>query len=217
MKRILCYGDSNTWGHDPEHTDPESGLPKRIPWEIRWTGVLSQELGPEYQILEEGYCGRTTVFDDPLAAGRNGRRHLEVAFRSCDPVDAIVLMLGTNDAKDMFAVSAELIACGMERLLGELRGMMRASLSGKAKILLVSPIRIEASGSGAYFYRFSPRSTKISEQLAGYYRALAKRMGCEFLDASLYACPGRADGVHLNPENHRKLGRAMADKIREIL
>ena len=53
-KRIVCYGDSNTWGSDPATRD-------RFPPDVRWTGVLARELGDGYQIIEEGLPGRTTV------------------------------------------------------------------------------------------------------------------------------------------------------------
>ena len=53
MKRVLCYGDSNTWGYDP-------GTGKRYAPDVRWTGVLANRLGPDYQVLEEGLNGRAT-------------------------------------------------------------------------------------------------------------------------------------------------------------
>lgn len=66
MRQILCFGDSNTWG-----LDGDSG--KRLPWGVRWTSLLQEKLGQQYHVIEEGLCGRTTIFDDPLRDGR--RRH----------------------------------------------------------------------------------------------------------------------------------------------
>lgn len=58
MKQILCFGDSNTWGYDGESR-------KRLPWGVRWTSLLQEKLNQEeYRIIEEGLCGRTTVFED---------------------------------------------------------------------------------------------------------------------------------------------------------
>ena len=54
---ILCFGDSNTWGYKPD----KSG---RYDENIRWTGLLQKKLGSGYHIIEEGLCGRTTVFQD---------------------------------------------------------------------------------------------------------------------------------------------------------
>ena len=64
MKKILCYGDSNTWGYDQRKTTPE--VMARYEDTVRWTGRLEMELGKDYRVIEAGYCGRTTVFDDPL-------------------------------------------------------------------------------------------------------------------------------------------------------
>lgn len=217
MKRILCYGDSNTWGHDPLHIDPISGFTARYPAGVRWTSIMAKELGEAYTVLEEGYCGRTTVFDDPLAGGRNGLMHLEVAFRTHDPVDCIVIALGTNDTRDIFGASAECISLGMERLVYELKKLKENSLSHAAKTLIVSPIYVRRASDGKFYYTFSETSVEKSKQLAPYYKQLAEKYGCEFLDAAVYAHAGGADGIHMEEEGHALLGKAMAEKVKEIL
>lgn len=91
MKQILCFGDSNTWG-----LIPKTG--ERFPWGIRWTSILSEKLGQDkYHVVEEGLCGRTTVFDDPLRDGRCGVKVLPTLLESHDPIDLSIIMLGTND------------------------------------------------------------------------------------------------------------------------
>ena len=66
MQQVLCFGDSNTWGYNPENGE-------RFPWGIRWTSILQQKLAnKDIRIIEEGLCGRTTVFEDPLRQGRKG-------------------------------------------------------------------------------------------------------------------------------------------------
>ena len=94
MKNILCYGDSNTFGFTLEGG--------RHPYHIRWTGRLQQALGPEYRVIEEGCGGRTTVFEDEIDLGRNGRTSLPVCLNSHKPLDLVILMLGTNDMKNRF-------------------------------------------------------------------------------------------------------------------
>ncbi len=68
-KVILCFGDSLTWGFNPENGE-------RYPREKRWTFLLERELGEGWRIIEEGLNGRTTGFDDPIEGEQNGRRHL---------------------------------------------------------------------------------------------------------------------------------------------
>ena len=64
MKRILAYGDSNTWGFDPVTWGSVPRTLERYPEDIRWTGLLQKALGKDAPVLEEGLCGRTTAFDD---------------------------------------------------------------------------------------------------------------------------------------------------------
>ena len=54
----MCFGDSNTYGYIP-------GGEGRYPWEVRWTGILADRLYQDgIRVVEEGLCGRTTVFED---------------------------------------------------------------------------------------------------------------------------------------------------------
>ena len=111
MRQILCFGDSNTWG-----LDGKTGT--RFPWEVRWTGILQEKMKKEgARIIEEGLCGRTTVFEDPLRDGRRGTAFFPTLLESHAPLDDIVIMLGTNDCKTVFGASAEVIGKGMVRLL----------------------------------------------------------------------------------------------------
>ena len=217
MKRILCYGDSNTWGYDPgKRMNPDGGY-GRFPEHIRWTGVMEELLGPEYRVLEEGLNGRTTVFDDPTAYGRNGNDFLEIAIRTCDPLDCIIFMLGTNDAKDCFHASSEMISCGMARLLRTCQSALLQVLAQNPKIILACPVKSSCDGNGVYWYDFSAKSTQKGEALRKRYRLLAKQTGCSFFDVNEYVTASPVDGVHLTAESHRILGEAMADFVRQVL
>ena len=101
MKQILCFGDSNTWGYDGESRE-------RLPWGVRWTSLLQEKLNKEeYRVIEEGLCGRTTVFEDPLRDGRKGTALLPTLLETHAQADVITLMLGTNDCKTVFGASAD--------------------------------------------------------------------------------------------------------------
>ena len=87
MKQILCFGDSNTWG-----LDGETG--KRFPWEERWTGILQEKLADrDIRIVEEGLCGRTSIFEDPL---RPEAPEVVKALRKAG-FTQIVMMTGDSD------------------------------------------------------------------------------------------------------------------------
>ena len=131
MKRILCFGDSNTWGLIP-------GTGKRFADGVRWTSIIRNDLEQSgYEIIEEGLCGRTTIFEDPDRIGRAGDKLLPVFLESHAPLDMVIIMLGTNDCKPVYNADAETIAHGAERLIEQVR-----AYAGNCRILLISPIEL---------------------------------------------------------------------------
>ena len=105
MKTILCYGDSNTWGYNPS-------MGGRYARDERWPGVLRKELGEGYLVIEEGLNGRTTVWDDPIEGYKNGKTYLVPCLETHKPLDLVIILLGTNDLKMRFSVSALIQAAG---------------------------------------------------------------------------------------------------------
>ena len=217
MKRILCYGDSNTWGYDPVHTDPDTGLPARYDENTRWTCVMQKLLGPDYYVWEAGLGGRTTVFDDPLMPTRNGVKDFEMVLQTCDPVDCIIFALGTNDTKDMFNASSLIITCGMDRLLQVCKSALLQSRSPNAKIILACPFKPVADGNNTYCYGFSELSTIRGEELRTSYAELARQNGCAYIDLNNLAIVSPADGVHITPAGHAAVGSAMAELVKSVI
>src|SRR5918995_379176 len=126
MRTVLCYGDSNTWGYDP-------ATRKRYPPHVRWTGVLADQLG------EEGLNGRTTRWDDPIEPHRNGMTYLRPCVESHRPLDLVIVMLGTNDLKRRFDLSASDIAQSAA-VVAETAQRFALTADGRnAKVLLVAP------------------------------------------------------------------------------
>lgn len=206
MKQILCFGDSNTYGLIPAASD-------RYPWNVRWTGILANKLDKnEYQIIEEGLCGRTTVFDDVFRPGRNGSKLLPVILETHRPVDLIILMLGTNDCKTLYDVSADIIGKGIEKLLDQIE-----EGDPDAKVLLISPIHLgEGVWEDGYDKEFSRESVTVSKQLGDVYRKIALQRGISYLNASDIASPDDADREHLNETGHKALAEAVLKKLSEI-
>ena len=217
MKRILCYGDSNTWGHDPVNVDPDTDLPGRYDENTRWPCIMQKLLGSQYYVWEAGLCGRTTVFDDPLMPTRNGVRDFEMVLQTCDPVDCIIFALGTNDTKDMFSASSLIITRAMERLLQVCKSALLQSRSPKAKIILACPMKVNADGKGVYWYGFSEQSTVKGEELRTSYADLAQQCGCIYIDLNDIADPSPADGVHIDPAGHNSVGTAMAELVKSVI
>ena len=154
MKNILCYGDSNTFGFIPV-----SG--KRYSIDERWTGILQKLLGNEYRIIEEGLNGRTTVFEDPSKAGRNGKAYLEVCLESHKPIDLIIISLGTNDLKTKFSASENVIAQNMRRLILTVKNYDYGIGYNKPEILISIWIAVTPFAVPATLKSISPRASSM--------------------------------------------------------
>jgi lysophospholipase L1-like esterase len=209
MAVIVCYGDSNTHGYD-------CSTGGRYPRDVRWPGVLAAELGPGHQVIEEGLNGRTTIWDDPMLDGRNGRAYLLPCLRSHAPVDLVVIMLGTNDLKGYLGLTAPDIAQGAGALADLVRGSGTGPDGGSPRVLLVAPPPLGELTARSEVWGFGEARAK-SERFAALYRTVAEHKGVAFLDAGPVAAVDRADGVHLTAAGHAALGRAIAGAVREIL
>ena len=208
MVRILCYGDSNTWGQHAPAGD-------RFDENTRWGSRLRTLLGDGYRVIEEGQRGRTTVWDDPVENRLAGLTYLWPCLDSHAPIDLVVIMLGTNDCKPYFGLHPQNIADGAGRLVDMVQKCNFGPGDTAPKVLLISPIRIEASSF--YPHLFSEKEAAKSQGFPAAYEAVAERYGCAWLDAAALAQPDPADGVHLDAEGHKALAEAVAVKVKEII
>ena len=205
LKTILCFGDSNTWGHDPE-----SGL--RLPEDKRWPGVLRLSLGLGYGIIEEGLPGRTTVFDDPLEPYKSGKEYLPPCLSSHSPVDLVILLLGTNDVQTRYNVSALEISLGIGVLIELIQGSSTGPGNTAPEVLLLAPPPIGAVPQEWAESYIGAESKSL--QLARYYQRVADEYQCEFYDGSQSVVSSESDGVHWDTDQHEKLGKALAPLVR---
>ena len=208
MRTILCYGDSNTWGFDPETRG-------RFAPEVRWPGVLERELGEGYRVIEEGLPGRTTVWPDPIEGGhRDGGAYLRPCLESHRPLDLVAIMLGTNDLKRRFDLSASDIAQGAASLAEMTLRSGCGPDDGAPVVLLVAPPPIGVLTDLAGMFEGSQAK---SVEFSGHYRRFAEQNGCEYLDAREVIVSSDVDGIHFEADEHRKLGEAVAARIEGIL
>lgn len=210
--KVLCYGDSNTWGQKPD----KSG---RYPANIRWTGVLQQLLGNGYYIVEEGLGSRTTDLEYGKKPGRNGKTYFQPCLESYSPFSILVLMLGSNDLKIEFDRSPQQIAQAISGLFDDIRQYGVAPEGEKIQTILTSPILID-SGAPRFkeFYEgvYSDGSAQKSKELANELQKVSENRGCKFIDAAKYAHPGE-DGLHMAEESNTPLAEAFAKVIKDLL
>ena len=212
QKNILCFGDSNTHGYNSK-TGGRFGIDER------WTKLLQKKLGDEYYIIEEGLSGRTTSFEDPVFEGLSGLNAIYPCMMSHEPLDLVIIMLGTNDTKDRFAANAFIIGKGLERLTQKAIDT-HAAWREKANVLIVAPPPIDSGyATTAVAGEMGVHCVERSEHLAKEFKDVADRLQCHFLDAG--SIPGIKmypyDWMHLSLDSHRILAEYLAEFIPQIL
>lgn len=190
-RKVLCYGDSNTYGYDPR-----SFLGDRYPETVRWTALLKEQ---GRVVLNEGENGR------PIP-----RREWEVDMAAQvierSKPDVVVIMLGSNDLLQDPKLSAEDCALRMEQFM---RALLKQNRS--CKFLLISPPPMTL---GAWVGDVS--TVRASHQLAACYRAVAQRLGTAFADAGEWNIDLAFDGVHFSEKGHLTFTERLQETLAEL-
>lgn len=209
-KRILIYGDSNTYGYNAIDGS-------RFDANTRWTGVCQKELGPDYEIINRGLNGRTTCHDTWEGAYFNGLARIEACVASQKPLDMICVKLGSNDLDVSLKQTPEMIAENAARVLKKAREAEAAKApEHPCQYVLMAPLHItEDAYSGPFAPYYDEKSLQISAETTTAFARQAQKDGFLFFDANQYARCGKFDGVHLDAENHRKMGIAVAKWLQE--
>ena len=210
MKTILCYGDSLTWGYSAEG-------PSRHAFDDRWPNVLQAALGRDAHVIAEGLNGRTTAYDDHLAsADRNGARLLSSILVTHAPLDLVIIMLGANDLKPFICGRAIGAKQGVQRLINIVRGTTYPFGEGPPDILIVSPPALCETADPDFAAMFEG-GIEESRMLASLFSDLADAEECGFFDAGSVARTTPLDGIHLDAESTRAVGRGLEPVVRMML
>ncbi|MBE5937244.1 MAG: hypothetical protein E7265_04345 [Lachnospiraceae bacterium] len=203
---VLCFGDSNTWGLNPDTW-------KRYPKEVRWTGILTKELQGEYHVVEEGLNGRTANEHDELEPFLNGRDYMTACVLSHRPVTVLVVMLGTNDVKSRYNKSAEAIAASVADLTKDMETVLKNSQEDKFKVILMAPRSMDERvyGDGT----FDKNSIIKSEMLSALLKEKALENGWSFIDADIDSVERGCDGLHLAVNGHKAIAELVLEEIRK--
>ncbi len=204
MKKLLCFGDSNTYGY--RYYDRG-----RFDENTRWTGLLSKMLADyDIQVIESGLNSRTTVFDYKDKSDKNGSKSLSHILGENYPLDYAIVMLGTNDCKTEFNATVDMIADGLEVIIGQIK-----IFDSRTKIILVCPVYIDkAVLSHNFSTSFDENSIPKSVQLEEKIRQLAEDNDCIFISAAKIAYTSETDGIHLDENGHKALAQAFFECIK---
>lgn len=211
MKQILVYSDSLSWGIIPSTR-------KRLCFEDRWPGVLEYHVNDtkhQIRVIENCLNGRRTVWEDPYKPGRNGLERIEQVIEMHSPLALVILMLGTNDFQSMHDHNAWHAAQGIRALISSIRKAPIEPGMPIPTVLLVTPPLIQLP-KGPIAPKFENGETKCIG-LSGQYERVASEMKCDFFDCANVTSASKIDGIHLDKEQHHKLGKALAQKVKTMI
>lgn len=211
-KHILCFGDSNTHGYCADPNDCSSGG-NRFDENERWTCLLQKLLGDEYLVIEEGLSGRTTVYDDPYHEGLSGIDCITPCLITHEPIDLLIIMLGTNDTKARFHANAPCISLGLQRLIEKAKATPAWS-GGNPNILVIAPPHIHEEFNDPYM---GDGCIEKSRELAKYYETVCKNNACAFLDAEGVAEYNQKDHMHLTKKGHENLAAVLKEIVSRLV
>ena len=208
MKNILCFGDGNTYGFNPE-TGGRYGKNER------WTGILQDLLKEHYNIIEEGRNARTVIFKDFTDIKTCGVDYLPYCLNIYPNIDMIIIMLGINDFQTLFRASVDDVLDGIRTIVD----LIRVSEYHKnTKILFLAPPNISEDVKGCKFgCMFDEKSVQKSKHYAEKLKILAEKLNCSFFNLNDIIKTCSEDGIHINSFEHKKVANTVADLVLQLL
>jgi lysophospholipase L1-like esterase len=217
---ILAYGDSNTWGWTPVL---DGVAVPRYDDATRWPGVLQSTLGPTFKVHVDGMIGRTLAMALPEVMGEstelnyNGRGQFANTLRRAAPVHLVILMLGTNDLIDSLRRDPVDIAKDLPKLVQIATNGTIQNDRISTRVLIVVPPRLSDTGSTPFKDLFSPAAVAKSKLLAAAYQRISTEHHFALYDANDVVAMDGIDGLHLSRASHKRLGEALARRVRSLL
>lgn len=205
MKKIICFGDSNTFGFNPKNGG-------RYNSETRWTGVLAKLIGEEFDIIEEGCNNRTAFFVNPDGLLQSGQKYLPICLEKHKKIDIFILALGTNDLQKSFEIDENIVQDGLKNIINFVR-----KFNPNVRIITIPPVILNETILNGYFQcQFDENSIKNSRLVQRKYETIAKQEGCDFWDLNNYICPSTTDGLHFDVEAHKIMAHKLAEQILNV-
>ena len=203
MKKILCYGDSNTFGYNPVDGS-------RFDEKTRWTALLQENLGSDFEIIEEGACDRTGIADNDKGFLYSAQRHFPKMITKTKNVDLLILAIGTNDLQFKYDLTVHQFENGLEKLIVTAKNNVR-------RIILIPPVILHENVLEGFFkFQFDETSVSKSKKIGKIYRKLSNIYGLDYFDLNDFVKPSNADGLHYDSEGHKIISTKLSDYIKGI-
>lgn len=196
MKKILCFGDSNTFGYNPNNGS-------RYNENSRWTGILKNLCKNNYEIIEAGCNNRTAFSNNPDGIQFTGYMILPEYLKKF--YDIIILAIGINDLQKFYNPTLEEFETGIENIIKKIRESLP-----NCNIIILSPSHITENILNSNFrFMFNETSIEKSKQITPIYEKIANEYNCKFLDLNKIVIPSEIDGLHYEVEEHKKIAQSI--------
>ena len=203
MKKVLCFGDSNTYGFNPINGT-------RYAKSERWSGILQGLTKGDFQIVEAGCNNRTAFSENPAGKMMTGIKILPECLT--DNFDIVIIAVGINDLQFSYDVKISDYEIGIERLINIVKEKLPS-----AKIILLSPSEISENILNSFFANlFDEKSIEKSKLLSSIYEKIANKYNCEILDLNKIATPSKTDGFHYEIEEHNKIANCIFELLKKF-
>lgn len=201
-ERILCYGDSNTYGYDASVY-----FGGRFPEAQTWVGRLNNDPDlADFQFINAGENGRTIPSDGWSLVD------LQETVQRFAPLRLITVMLGSNDLLMLRRPRVSAVAGNMDTLLNYLLHLPAVSET-PSRLLLIAPPRSNIRQMDPYLAAFDEAAAEFGSA----YKQLAAHYGVHFADAGSWDLPLAQDGVHLTAQAHENFAAEMKKVLTGIL
>ena len=205
MKKILCYGDSNTFGFNPKNGG-------RYDKTTRWSGILSDLLKEKYEVIEEGMNNRTGFFKNPEGLKQSGGEYLSIYLQNHKDIDICILNLGTNDAQIFYPIDNETTQKGLQNLTSAIK-----NINPRTKIIIIPPVKITQNLLHSGFaVIFDLKSIDKIQDTFSVYEQFAKDNNYLYFDFNNFVRPSKFDGIHYTEDAHKIIATHLTEFILTI-
>ena len=200
MKKIVCYGDSNTFGFNSK-----DGL--RYGDDVCWTSLLEKNLKGEYEVINEGTCNRTGFVENPEGDLFSALKHFPKMLSLIDYIDILILAIGTNDLQFQYNIKTSQIENGLKNLI-------ELAQQKTKNIIIIPPVDLdERILEGPFNIYFDKTSIEKSAKTKSIFKTIANKYDCKYFDINEFTKPYDFDGLHYDENSHKLIAQKLADFI----
>lgn len=200
MKKILCWGDSNTFGYRAQ-----DGL--RYDQKTRWSGILKDNLENYGEVIEFGLNNRAGFVENTDGVEFDTSKYIYEVVEKIKDIDILILSIGVNDLQARYDLDFEHVKKELEKLINFLK-------SKNIKPLIIPPPIIdERVLEGAFRVQFDEKSILKSKELTKIYIETSQKTNCAYFDFNEFCTPSDIDGLHYSAQSHKIIAQKLYEFI----